>query len=205
MCSVLEVTKHTVVSSNYIDSMSSILSLLLDVVPILNQSFFKAVFHIDYCIGLIMDFATIIAQKGGAKLLVETSKKASKSSKALDKNGLYNNDRIQTDIENILSCLTQSRTVLVQRSALQLISSIASLVPESIGMAIQALGQLLSKTTVVNDSELFMGKNGIMAEVLRTFVSISSSLNEDVEIKAESIILPFFSHFQSFLAPRRYR
>jgi len=197
MCSMFEVTKNTVASSTYIDTMSNILSLLLDIVPILNQQFFKAVFHIDYCIGLTMDFATVIAQKGGAQLIAEASKKGLKSAK-----GHYNKDRIQTDIQNVLNSLTQSRTVLVQRSALQLISSIASLDPKSIGMAIQALGELLSRSTV-HDSEMFMGKNGIMAEVLRTFVQISNKLSDGVDIKAESVILPFFSHFQSFLAPRR--
>ena len=198
MCSMFEVTKNTVASSTYIETMSNILSLLLDIVPILNQQFFKAVFHIDYCIGLTMDFATVIAQKGGAQLIAETSKKGSKSAK-----GYYNKDRIQTDIQNVLNSLTQSRTVLVQRSALQLISSIASLDPKSIDMAIQALGELLSRSTVIHDSEMFMGKNGIMAEVLRTFVQISNKLSDGVDIKAESVILPFFSHFQSFLAPRR--
>lgn len=198
MCSMFEVTKNTVASSTYIDTMSNILSLLLDIVPILNQQFFKAVFHIDYCIGLTMDFATVIAQKGGAQLIAEASKKGLKSAK-----GYYNKDRIQTDIQNVLNSLTQSRTVLVQRSALQLISSIASLDPKSIGMAIQALGELLSRSTVIHDSEMFMGKNGIMAEVLRTFVQISNKLSDGVDIKAESVILPFFSHFQSFLAPRR--
>ena len=199
LCSILEVTKPAISSSNYVEIMNNLLSSLLDIIPILSQQFFKAVFHIDYCIGSVIDFATMIAQKGGVSLVEDNSSK--KSSKA--QKGVYSKGRIQTDIENILRCLTQSRTVLVQRSSLQLLSSIASLAPESINTSIQALGGLLSKSAVIHDSELFMGKNGLMAEVLRSFVQISNSSNKNIDINAEAVILPFFSHFQSFLAPRR--
>ena len=100
---------------------------------------------------------------------------AAKSSKANNKQAApgskkYSKARIPADIKAVMSCLSRSRSLQVQTSALSLLQVLVALDPSTVGACVKSLGELLASSTASlwKKGHEGLGKDEIVKKILRT-------------------------------------
>ena len=108
----------------------------------------SALLHAEYTKGLVMRFAFACLQRGGQRMCAPVASTASKKGgKLLQQqaaNKGYATARAGEDIEAVLECLQNLRTVAVKTSALALLQGLMALDPVAAAAALGALGDFLS-------------------------------------------------------------
>jgi len=153
---------------------------LFDLLTILNEPSLQTVMLVDYCKALLMETVHTALSIAGTSVFTfaaeepkkTTTPKKSKAAKT-DASGAYGKARVEGDIRLLLNCITSTKAIQVQSAALKLLKVLLNLNPATVMPSMQALGELLATSS----ANMQVGKEGLIEQILKTFVSFLPASN----------------------------
>lgn len=198
---------------------------LLNLLHVLSQRSLKAIISIDYTKTILLDTVLLCysyyrKQTSDTETLplADTKKTGSKRKAAPAKPvslAGFSSDRVSHDIELVLSCLSSSGSVPVQRSAVKLLRKLAS-ASENVDDALEQLGDFLAKAAT--GASMSKEKDILIKDLLQTFISAvtshQTSIGNGWGVNAEEgsaslacqyqqVLQPLFTHCKNLTAQRR--
>jgi hypothetical protein len=216
---------------------SSLLGALLDAFRCMNDPRLCRVLTVEYSKTLVLDMAqlclpvaqisaiaSIASSSSSSSSTAKPKKTPSKAKATTAESAAYSLSRVSADVEQVLLCLGSAKSTQLQATALAVLRQLVSLCPDTAALSIAVLGKLLSSSTVgqhmvstvVPGAAAGDNRRGVVAEILRTLVSVIPSTSEAVTgdaagaaagtvttgLMAQDILGPYCAHFPS-MPPRR--
>jgi hypothetical protein len=172
---------------------------LFDFLAELNDPRLRAVMLVDYCKALAMDSihaALTVAGKAALSATASTAVTPAKKGAAkkgasndADSSAAYSLARVDGDIRLLLNSITSTKATQVQAAVLKLLKVLLALNPASVVPAMQTLGELLATAS----AHMQVGKDGLIEQILRTFVTFlpeSTGAQSNTEEATAASLMP---------------
>jgi hypothetical protein len=190
-----------------IEDLSTLAVLLFDTLKLLSHRALKAVFMIEYCKTLILESLSFCFQIGGLNLFIPLSavevlqgsshKKGKSKAKAVVSNthgGLfYNEDRVSSDIDQLVIVLKSARFNQLRNSVLDLLSIIMNFKVGLITSVTSSLAGILVDTT---KGPISMEDQVLLKKILKTCLDFSEC--QAGKQVMQDVFQSFFSGFPGF-------
>ena len=187
-----------------IEDLSTLAVLLFDSLKLLCHPVLQAVFMIEYCKTLILESLSFCFQFGGVDLFIPSStvdvvqasshkKGKSKAKVVVHSNSFYHEDRVSSDINQLVIVLKSARFNQLRNAVLDLLAVIMNFKVGLIASVISSLAGILADTTkgsISTEDQILLKK------ILKTCLDFAGSQGGEPVMQA--VFESFFSGFPGF-------